>query len=591
MKRIIRIMALLLALVLALSLVGCSNNPVDTADTDEPVNAPASTDSPDNAVDESTDIADVPDQSPVEPTVGNAPYMQYITADVCETSNIYSMPLVTDGTTLEFWWPLFSNYLDKDLTRQEDYLMFQQMNQITGVNVELIIPNSASEQFGLMMASGDIPDFVYGFSSYYSGGLDHAVEEEVAANLADYEELMPNLFTVLRSNETFWKEAHTDNGYVALVPSIQSNVYGTADRSWMGYAIREDWLNKLGMEVPTTYDELETLLKAMKGTYCEYPFLLHGFNGNFMIDYGSRFWGGYNIDSSWYQIDGQVLYGPLQDAYRDYIQMLIDWREEGLFTDTWLSSYGDGGYMAVSATDAIATDNSVGVLPVNYTMLDPMYEVNADNPNYGLVGMPFLKVNEEDEIHIGRQAANVIYANSGAIMVDGGNVELTCQWFDYLFSDAGMLLYNYGVEDQTFTFDETGKPSWITELFRSDDPTVTDHQLWHQQVGFNEPGYHQFDREFVMYSEPVIELYDVWYNSYDIDYVYPGTATLTAEEGEEYSHIMSDVETFLGENLAMFLTGARPMSEWDDFRDTLASMNLDEAQAIKQASLDRYNNR
>ncbi len=599
MKHALRILTLLLAMVMVLSLAACAGKPATPAETPdtEPAGTPGETpaETPDEEpTDEPSEPVDEPTEPTEEPTAEHQPWMQYITADVCDTSNVYSFPLVTEPTTLEMWWPVFANYLTFDAVTQDDYLKFRVMKERTGVDVDLVIPSDAATQFGLLMASGDLPDVIYGFAGYYSGGMDHAVEEDVVVNLKDYESIMPNLFTVLRSNETFWKESNTDEGNIPLVPHLQSNVHGTADRSWMGYVVREDWMNELGMEVPQTYDQLEELLVAMKaGGYCEYPFILHGFNGNFMLDFGSKFWGGYNVDSSWYQVDGEVKYGPLEDGYRDYIQMLVDWRAQGLFTDTFMGAYGDGGFMTINGTEPEASNDSVGVLPVNYTMLDNLYAANADKPDYSLAGLPFLKVNEGDQLHIGRQAPNYNANSSAAIMVEGknDNIELACKWMDYMFSEDGMLLYNYGLEGETFNFNENGQPEWIPEMFRSTDPTIPDHFYWHQ-IGFNEPGYHQFDREFVMYSDAVIEVYDVWYNSFDIDYNYPAAAALTAEEGEDYSHVMSDVETFLSENLAKFLTGARDMSEWDDFRNTLANdMNLDEAWAIKQASLDRFNDR
>ncbi len=596
MKLATRILTLVMAMLMVLSLAACASEPTTTpADT-----TPSTTDEPaDTTVDEPTeepaDTAEEPVDEPADtteaPETEHRPWIQYITADVCETSNIYNFPLVTDQTTLEFWWPLFSNYVSYNMTTQDDYMIFREMNKLTGIDVEFTIPSDASTQFGLLMASGDIPDFIYGFSSYYSGGLDHAVEEEVAVNLREYEDLMPNLFTVLESNPTFLKEATTDSGYVALVPDIQSNLQGTADRSWMGYVIREDWLNELGMDVPQTYDQLEEVLVAMKGTYCEYPFLLHGMNGSFMLGFGSKFWGGYDIDDSWFQIDGEVKYGPIEDGYRDYIAMLARWYEQGLMSDSFMNASGEGGYMCLFGYEEPCTDDSVGVFPIHYMSVDGIVEANADKPGFGLVGMPFLKRTEDQQLHIGRQAANVIFNHSGSIMVEGGDVELTCQWFDYWFSEDGMLLYNYGLEGETFTFTEDGKPEWIVEAFTNTDPSKPGDALMHQ-IGFNEPGYHQFDREFIQYSDDLLEVYWTWYNSYDIDYIYPPTASLTAEEGEDYAHIMSDIETYLNENLIQFVLGNRPMSEWEDFRNVLANdMNLDEAMAIKQASLERYNKR
>ena len=63
--------------------------------------------------------------------------------------------------------------------------------------------------------------------------------------------------------------------------------------------------------------------------------------------------------------------------------------------------------------------------------------------------------------------------------------------------------------------------------------------------------------------------------------------TLTAEESETYSHIMSDVKTRLDETIVRFITGEYSMDQWDSFTAELIGMGIPEAQAIQQAAYER----
>jgi putative aldouronate transport system substrate-binding protein len=65
----------------------------------------------------------------------------------------------------------------------------------------------------------------------------------------------------------------------------------------------------------------------------------------------------------------------------------------------------------------------------------------------------------------------------------------------------------------------------------------------------------------------------------------------TSDESAEYSSIMNDINTLISENVVKFITGQRPISEFDAFIDQIKSMNIDRAVEIQQAALDRYNNR
>ena len=77
----------------------------------------------------------------------------------------------------------------------------------------------------------------------------------------------------------------------------------------------------------------------------------------------------------------------------------------------------------------------------------------------------------------------------------------------------------------------------------------------------------------------------------DMSKYIPSKITMTPEESERYSVLMSDIQTFADENLAKFVMGTQDMSEWDGFVEELHNMGIDECIAIQQAALDRYNAR
>ena len=72
---------------------------------------------------------------------------------------------------------------------------------------------------------------------------------------------------------------------------------------------------------------------------------------------------------------------------------------------------------------------------------------------------------------------------------------------------------------------------------------------------------------------------------------YPLTVSLTPEEGEELSNIMSDVETYRDENAIRFIIGTESFDHYDEFVSTIKSMGIDRAIEIKQAAYDRLQER
>ena len=67
--------------------------------------------------------------------------------------------------------------------------------------------------------------------------------------------------------------------------------------------------------------------------------------------------------------------------------------------------------------------------------------------------------------------------------------------------------------------------------------------------------------------------------------------SLTAEESEEQMSIMGDITTYVNEMTLKFITGQESLDNWDEYCDYIWGLGLEDAIALEQAALDRYNNR
>ena len=68
----------------------------------------------------------------------------------------------------------------------------------------------------------------------------------------------------------------------------------------------------------------------------------------------------------------------------------------------------------------------------------------------------------------------------------------------------------------------------------------------------------------------------------------PTGASMTTEEDERYTALISDLSTYMAEHVLKFVTGEEDMGQYPDFVATLYEMGMQEAIDLKQAAYDRY---
>ena len=134
-------------------------------------------------------------------------------------------------------------------TQDQDSLVAK-YKELTGVDLQItsIDHNSYNDQLALAFASGDVPDVVILSAEYYSAYASQGA-------LADISEYWENSETKASGR---MNEEYIDSLY------INDGLYGFAAQRGNGCVtyLRQDWLDNLGLAVPTTYDEYLAVLEA-----------------------------------------------------------------------------------------------------------------------------------------------------------------------------------------------------------------------------------------------------------------------------------------------------------------------------------------
>jgi len=469
---------------------------------------------------------------------------------------------------------------------------FIQAEERTGVHIDFIEVNmfSYAEQLNMTIASGDYPDIMQGVHADWSGSLDSAIEQDIIIDLNDYKEYAPNYFYLIENSETISKDTATDSGARGVFYTIQP----ASSNPTFGMIVRQDWLDALNLEMPTTIDDYTEVLAAFKSEYNpDYPFWLAN-DGTTPLAYAFDIVpGDGSSDSLYFQIDGTVYFSPLEEGYKEYVQTMHDWYEAGYISGDYPTLQSQG--QSSEYENGIA-EGSIGISKAaRDTTTSISLTLTGDfDPSEAYAPAVAPVKNEGDQVHLG-QTMNIVDTGGCSIAATSENIQLAVQWFDFFYSEEGSMLRTWGIEGESYTYDEEGRVIFTDLILDNPDGTAVGEmkQVYCMDSGFGllagfgeGPTYG--------YDSPVLTMPEVWGGDgvFDGAYNISKKVSLTADESDEYSTMAADCLTYLSENLPKFILGERDMSEWDAFVEEMkTAFNTDRMIEIQQAALERYNQR
>jgi putative aldouronate transport system substrate-binding protein len=445
-----KIMALLLVLAMVFGAIGCGkSNEAKEPDAGNVTEEVKATSAP-----ESTKAATSDSASEFQTTYGSKKFDNVtITVEVFDRSNAPEGSSVIDNR-----WTKYIN---------------EEMNKV-GITVKFVAVPRAEEvnKVQIMMASGTGPDIMLCYTSsivegFYNDGGTYDLAPYIdgadqAKNLKDY------------IGEECLKIGRNADGVLWGVAARRAT---TAANNLF---IRKDWLDEAGLQVPTTIDELYTMLQTFKKNHPEsYP---SAFQANtktsdpqgiismaFLKNVADE--KAYNIEAG---SAADLIYED--PGFGDYFKWMNKFYNEGLMDPEY--------YVNVTNDNAMKEDFVNGKLGcfeanVNYnvdSLRGSLLKVLREkDPKADIISIPPLKSVNDGQVY------DRTYPINGAftfIPQTSKNVEAAVTYLDWLATKEGGFTLFHGFEGEHYNLDENGVPAVIDATFNATDKDWTRHDLF-----------------------------------------------------------------------------------------------------------------
>lgn len=467
-------------------------------------------------------------------------------------------------------------------------LINKRLEEKTGIHIKW--KNYTSDVFAekrnLAVASGDLPDAIFdaGYGDY---DLLKLAKDGVIIPVEDLiEQHMPNLKKVLEEAPEYVNIITAPDGHIYSFPWIEElgsgkeRIQSVDNFPW----INVEWLDALGLEMPTTTEELKTVLKAFKtqdpngnGQADEIPLsFINKPGGEDLTFLFASFGLGENWDHTVVTDDGKVVFTAAEEGYKEAIAFIHELYEEGLidieaFQQDWNTYLAKG------------KDHRYGM----YFTWDKA-NITGMNETYDL--MPPL-AGPTGEINVTR--TNGIGLDRGRLVITSSNKKLeeTAKWIDAMYEPLQSVQNNWGTygddtQQNIFELDEAkgmlkhlplegtapvelrqktsiAGPLAILDEYYGKYTTMPDDAAWRLKL-----------------------MKDVMVPHMKAENTYP-KVFFSIDELDRLSTIEADLFPYLERMRTEWYQNGKVDQEWDAYLKELDRLGLQEWLTIKQTGYDR----
>ena len=494
-------------------------------------------------------------------------------------------PLEGDNS-ITYWLPLNSN-VSAGSASMNDTPLKTALDAATGITVEYIHPAQGTEQesLNLLLSSGELPDIVETTWVSRAGGPELAFKSKQLVALNEHMAAWaPDYTAYLEANPDIDKMVRTDEGNYFGFPFIRG-----AEELMVFYGpiVRQDWLEELGIEEPTTIAEWYDMLTAFKNEKgATAPLTQNGVDLS-MFDYGSPFVGAYGVTLGFSLNDaGEIIYGPVQPEFKEFLAEMAKWYAEGLIDPNF--------YTNDRATWQANMLNDLSGATVGYsgsgigTLLPALQEVT---PTAELAGTKYPSLVEGENAPLGQKDTPFMSSYQVAGVTPSGNEELAFKFLNFGYTEAGTTIYNFGVEGESYTMVD-GEPIFVEAISEpGEGKSMAQAMAQYTRSCYSGPfvqalGYYEQYMKLDVQKEAIAD----WKEHDSTKYALP-PITPTEDESKEFATIQTNMNAWRNEWVIGAITGANSLDDFDAFVAEMENIGLSRALEIQEAALERYNNR
>lgn len=475
-------------------------------------------------------------------------------------------------------------------------VIFQRLEEQTNVHINwtCFVEDQFDDKKNLALSQAkSLPDGLfnanmsnYDLLRYAKQGVVIPVEELI-------DNYMPNLQAVFEAYPEYRTMCTAPDGHIYGFPWIEQLGEGKEAIQSVGGMpfINKKWLDQLGLEVPTTTDELTAVLKAFKeadpagnGQTIPLSFIANGGNEDLGVLLGA-FGEGYGDVPDHIAVtnDKQVIWTATQEGYKEGIAWLHELYEEGLmdpeaFTQDWSTFVSKGKadrYGLFFTWDAA----NIGSNLEDYVPLPAL-----TGPD-GMKSMPRQSGSATSGFDRGRC---VLTSNCK-------DTALAAKWLDQMYAPLQSPQNNWG------TYGEEGK----FNIFELSTNAEGGEMLKHMDLGTESPVEVRQNQSVNGPLAVLNDYYDVYVTcpddaQYRLDwikdiyvadmieeYVYPNVFT-SQEDADALNQYETDIKQYTEQMKADWIMNGGIDEGWDAYLQKLEEYGLSKYLEIKQNYLDAY---
>ncbi|CAM3901692.1 extracellular solute-binding protein [Lederbergia lenta] len=465
------------------------------------------------------------------------------------------------------------------------------------INWEVAPIQSVQEVLNIRLASGDLPDVLLHMGVSPTQQMIYGAQQGMFLPLNDYIDKYGYYVNQMFEAEPLVKEVATaPDGNIYTLPE-QNDCFHCkmAVKMW----VYQPWLDKLGLDVPTTTDDFYEMLKAFKekdpngnGKADEIPFAGDTQTWNGQVEQFIMNSFVYNPPSRIYLDNGKVNASFNQEGWKEGLKYLNKLYSEGLLADEsftqdtqqlrQMAENPDIPILGAAPAGTVSSFTQFGGESKRFKEFKTIPPLEGPNGLRQSVYEPYQ-----------------IGLTKFVITNQAKHPEVAFRWADGLFSEEIMLRMNYGVPGENWEEAEEGaigidgNPAKL-QIIGTGGTTQSNH--WDQAA----PTYRtnefrlgwvtdnpEEDLESILYKE-TLENSEPYHA--DLEMALP-PLFFTDEQSAELTDIQTTIDEYVDEMVARFTTGDVDIdSEWDTYIQTLESMNLSRYLELYQTVYDASGN-
>lgn len=488
-------------------------------------------------------------------------------------------------------------FVSHSLTQSlDDMLWLQEIEEEAGVEVtwEQIYSDWDTTK-STRFASGDIPDILINATT----DSDYTTYSGLFLELSDYiSEYCPNITAMFEEQPDTKVLAEDIDGNIYGLPKFQ----GKWPKTNTTMFINKTWLDNLGLEVPTTFTELQTVLEAFRDNDA---------NGNgdasdeVPMDFNGWFGGAYSLvnlmgglgvqltnwaTDGYFAEDGVIKNYAVDTRYKDLLVYLNGLYSEGLIntnaiTNTYsefqsLSRGDENGNALVGVTFGWEeTDKFGNDLASQYVSFGPLTWDVDDNTYDARWTYDFSGLN--------------MSSNRIAISAKTENVEAVMKFVDLFYDQTTSVEVLFGgISDGCISQDDDNT---YTVLAPADSSIDSGTWKWTMTMADNGPMYIREattinmtqDMENALNERTVYE--EALSKVSSSDYYPQMFMKYTAADQNTMSYDQANITAITDNYWALWLTGESDINaDWDSYVEAVNAAGLEEVLSIRQAAFDTY---